>query len=101
MARRHAALLHQADNSNGGAARLNSCCCAHQVIHEVIGPQVRLESCGAVWREQGQAHGGLHGGGPQQADPIFGYRCLNGKIHAGMVRVIFEFTEIREGDGGV
>ena len=69
------------------------------VINEVIGPEVRVESCGAVWREQGQKHGGLHGGGPSQIDPIFGYRCLNGKIHAGMVRVIFEFTDINEGDG--
>jgi hypothetical protein len=64
------------------------------VLHEVIGPDVRLESCTCVWRKRGEKHGGLHSGGPQQADPIFGYRVKNGRIHAGMVRVIFELTDI-------
>ena len=49
-----------------------------------------------VVREQGQRHGDLHGGGPKQIDPIFGYRTQNGKIHAGMVRVIFELGEIHQ-----
>ncbi|MBV7335736.1 phytanoyl-CoA dioxygenase family protein [Chloroflexi bacterium TSY] len=64
------------------------------VLHEIIGPDIRLENCSSIWRKKGQAHGELHGGGPQQADPIFGYRVKNGRIHAGMVRVIFEFTDI-------
>ena len=64
------------------------------VLTEIIGPDIRLENCSCIWREKGQAHGGLHGGGPQQADPIFGYRVKNGRIHAGMVRVIFELTDI-------
>ena len=64
------------------------------VIREVIGPDIRLEGCSCVWRKKGEEHGGLHGGGPGQADPIFGYRVKNGRIHAGMVRVIFELTDI-------
>ena len=68
------------------------------VLHEIIGPDIRLENCNCVWRKKGEAHGELHGGGPSQIDPIFGYRFQNGRIHAGMVRVIFEFTEIKEGD---
>lgn len=64
------------------------------VLTELIGPDIRLENCNSIWREKGQAHGELHGGGPQQADPIFGYRVKNGRIHAGMVRVIFELTDI-------
>ena len=48
---------------------------------------------------QGERHGDLHGGGPQQIDPIFGYRVQNGRIHAGMVRVAFELTDIEEKDG--
>ena len=48
------------------------------VLHEIIGPDIRLENCGCIWRKKGAAHGGLHGGG----------------IHAGMVRVIFELTDI-------
>ncbi|MYB95597.1 hypothetical protein F4Y43_17245, partial [Candidatus Poribacteria bacterium] len=61
-----------------------------EVLHEIIGSEVRLESCFSVWREKGRRHGELHGGGPRQADPIFGYRVNNGQIHAGMVRVVFE-----------
>ena len=64
------------------------------VIREVIGPDIRLEGCSCVWRKKGEEHGALHGGGPGQADPIFGYRVKNGRIHAGMVRVIFELTDI-------
>lgn len=64
------------------------------VLHEVIGPDIRLESPSCVWRCKGEEHGPLHGGGPKQADPIFGYRVKNGRIHAGMVRVIFELTDI-------
>jgi len=64
------------------------------VLSELIGPDIRLENCTCIWREKGQRHGELHGGGPQQADPIFGYRVKNRRIHAGMVRVIFELTDI-------
>ena len=68
------------------------------VLEEIIGPEIRLESPGCVVREQGQRHGELHSGGPRQIDPIFGYRTQDGRIHAGMVRVIFELSEIRKGD---
>ena len=70
-----------------------------EVLHEIIGPQVRLEGAFSMVRAQGERHGDLHGGGPQQIDPIFGYRVQNGRIHAGMVRVAFELTDIEEKDG--
>ncbi len=70
------------------------------VLHQIIGPEIRMESTFFVWREKGQEHGGLHGGGPRQADPIFGYRVNNGRIHAGMVRVVFELTDVSKNDGG-
>jgi hypothetical protein len=70
------------------------------VLFQVIGPDVRLEHSAAVWRERGDAHGqGLHSGGPMQADPVFGYRVQNGRIHAGMMRVVFELTDVRKEDG--
>ena len=71
-----------------------------EVLHEIIGPEIRLEHSYSVWREKGQRHGELHGGGPRQGDPIFGYRVNNGQIHAGMVRVVFELTDISKKDGG-
>ena len=70
------------------------------VLHDIIGREIRLESSGSVWRSKGEAHGDLHGGGPQQGDPIFGYRVNNGRIHAGMVRVVFELTDVAKDDGG-
>ena len=71
-----------------------------EVLHEIIGPEIRMEGCFSVWRSKGEAHGGgLHGGGPSQIDPIFGYRFQNGRIHAGMVRVVFELTDVQERDG--
>ena len=70
------------------------------VLHDIIGPEIRLESSSSVWRSKGEAHGDLHGGGPQQGDPIFGYRVNNGRIHAGMVRVVFELTDVAKDDGG-
>ena len=88
----------QADIPGGPASVLIDHPQVVDVLHEVIGPEIRLESCSRVWREQGQRDGELHGGGPQQADPIFGYRVKNGRIHAGMVRVIFELTDIGRED---
>ena len=70
-----------------------------EVLHEIIGRDVRLEGTFCVWRHKGEWAGDLHGGGPQQSDPIFGYRCQNGRIHAGMVRVVFELTDISKEDG--
>eukprot|EP01046_Picozoa_sp_COSAG06_P037559 COSAG06_NODE_4252_length_4429_cov_5.719169_5_plen_130_part_00 len=94
------------------------------VLHEIIGTELRLEAPGSTVRQKGGSAGPLHGGGPSQISPIFGYRTQNGQIHAGeteppsplrvaaaektpscgaaagMVRVIFEFSEIRQGDGG-
>lgn len=68
------------------------------VLHEIIDSDIRLEGCYFAWRSKGEAHGDLHGGGPMQADPIFGYRVKNGRIHAGMVRVVFELTDIAKED---
>ena len=69
------------------------------VLHEIIGPDIRMEGTYCAWREKGERHGDLHGGGPNQIDPIFGYRFQNGRIHAGMVRVVFELTDVSEEDG--
>ena len=70
-----------------------------EVLHEIIGPELRLEGSYCIRREKGQQHGELHGGGPNQIDPIFGYRFQNGRIHAGMVRVVFELTAVGKDDG--
>ena len=42
----------------------------------------------------------VHGGGPQNLSPIFSYRSDGRTIMAGMVRVVFELTDISEAEGG-
>jgi hypothetical protein len=72
------------------------------VLDELIGLElgVRLESSISMWRTKGQAHGqGLHGGGPGQWHPIFGYRVQNDRIYPGMMRVIFELAAVEYDDG--
>ena len=32
------------------------------VLHEIIGPDIRMESIFSVWRKKGERHGELHGG---------------------------------------
>ncbi len=71
-----------------------------EVLHEVIGPDIRLEGAFSVWREKGVAHAqGFHQGGSKPIDPIFGYRVHNGEIYAGMVRVVIELTDVKKEDG--
>jgi Phytanoyl-CoA dioxygenase (PhyH) len=70
------------------------------VLNELIGPHVRLESAISMWRTKGQAHSqGLHSGGPTQWDPLFGYRVQNGRIYPGMMRVVFELAAVGRDDG--
>eukprot|EP01048_Picozoa_sp_COSAG05_P024159 COSAG05_NODE_5552_length_1144_cov_1.327273_1_plen_277_part_00 len=75
-----------------------------EVLHEIIGPEVRLEAAGCMWRESGEREEsgqGWHNGGPRSTDPIMGYRYHDGIIHAGMVRVIVELSDVKVGDGYV
>lgn len=69
------------------------------ILHEVIGPNVHIEVVSGVWRNKGEGFFDLHQKGPYTTDPIFGYRYADGKIYAGMVRVVFELTDIAEDDG--
>lgn len=63
-------------------------------------PMIRLDSAFSSWREKGHDPDlRLHQGGPMQADKLFGYHAQNGKINAGMVRVIVELTDVSREDG--
>lgn len=69
------------------------------VLHDVIGPDIRLDGSFAVWRHRGHDGGQpLHQGGAQ-GDHVFGYQVHNGRIFAGVVRVVFELTDVNEDDG--
>jgi hypothetical protein len=59
----------------------------------------RCENTFPMYREAGvdglEAHGGTRG-----LNPLFNYHARNGKIFAGMTRVIWEFNDVNAGDGG-
>ncbi|HEV7684321.1 MAG TPA: phytanoyl-CoA dioxygenase family protein [Pyrinomonadaceae bacterium] len=70
------------------------------VLHEIIGPYVRLDYGYVLWREKGQRHPmDLHHGGPI-ADPMFHYHVTNGQIRSGLTRVTFELNDVEAADGG-
>lgn len=70
------------------------------VLEELIGPDLRLEAAFSVWRERGEHHAqGLHQGSADRDCPVFGYRLSGGRFHVGMVRVVFELTDVSEEDG--
>lgn len=78
----------------------------HDVLSEVIDPvpwlgepMVRLDSAFCTWREPGHQNSQpLHQGGPMQTDRLFGYHVQNGRINAGMTRVVVELTDVENGD---
>lgn len=70
------------------------------ILHEVIGPDLRLEACHTTWREYGKEEGqGLHQGGPTP-EPWFHYHVVNGTIDAAMTRVVWELEDVGPDDGG-
>jgi len=90
--------VHQRDVPSGPSAITIDHPAVLEVLHEVIGPNLHIEVVSGVWRHRGQGFFDLHMGGPMKTDPIFGYRYADGKIYAGMVRVVFELTDIAEDD---
>lgn len=70
------------------------------ILHEIIGPRLRLESGFVIWREKGQRHSqDLHQGGPIP-DPLFHYHVINGVIRSALTRVVFELNDVNTEDGG-
>ncbi len=72
------------------------------VLHEVLGAQVRCDTTWFMVRKRGDSFDSakIHRGAASPADPIFGYRVHNGRIHAGEVNVIIELTDVGPEDGG-
>lgn len=69
------------------------------VLTEIIGPQLRCESCYSFVRHKGcppfEMHGGHRGGRVN-----FRYAVHNGQIHTGLTVVSIALQDIREEDGG-
>ena len=74
------------------------------ILHSLIAPEtnrLRLESIFISSRGDGDAHDPWrpHGGGTN-LDPSLSYRFHNGRINAGMTRVVWELNQVVEGKGG-
>ena len=70
------------------------------VLHELLGPNIRMDYGFVIWREKGKRHPmDLHHGGPTP-EPMFRYQYVGGRMFAGLLRVVFELSDIGPGDGG-
>lgn len=72
------------------------------VLLEVIDPdlaKIRLENVFLSYRDRGEGEWKPHGGG-RTTNPNYAYNFHDGRIYAGMTRVVWELSEVIEGKGG-
>ncbi len=73
-----------------------------EVLLDVIDPdlaKIRLENVFLSYREQGDGEWNPHAGG-RTTNPNYAYNFHDGRIYAGMTRIIWELEEVIEGKGG-
>ncbi|MCZ6632748.1 MAG: phytanoyl-CoA dioxygenase family protein [bacterium] len=75
-----------------------------RVLHSIIDDEtekIRLEGCFLSWRERNDGHKGWtpHAGG-KSVNPNYSYQYHNGRIHAGMTRVVWELNGVEQDRGG-
>ncbi|WP_019506398.1 phytanoyl-CoA dioxygenase family protein [Pleurocapsa sp. PCC 7319] len=72
------------------------------VLLDVIDPdieKIRLEDVFLSYREMGEGEWKPHAGGPT-TNPNYAYNFQDGRIYAGMTRVVWELTEVLQDQGG-
>ena len=93
---------HERSLPGGPFARLIDHPAVMNVLLEVIDPdieKIRLENVFLSYREQGQGEWKPHAGG-RTTNPNYSYNFNDGRIYAGMTRVVWELDEVIEGKGG-
>ena len=75
-----------------------------RVLHQIIDEdteKIRCENCFLSYRTIGDSHKGWdpHAGG-KSVNPNYSYQYHDGKIHAGMTRVVWELNGVEKGKGG-
>jgi len=76
------------------------------VAHPVLSNQecygFRMESCSLFHRKHGDGRFSPHNGNGMLRFPGDShlYRCIPGKAHSGLTRVVWEFNPVRKGEGG-
>ncbi|MDJ0735029.1 MAG: phytanoyl-CoA dioxygenase family protein [Nostocaceae cyanobacterium] len=61
--------------------------------------KIRLENVFLNYREMGEGKWSPHAGG-RTTNPNYAYNFYDGRIYAGMTRVVWELTEVLQGQGG-
>ena len=72
------------------------------ILQDVIDSQIeriRLESTFLSYRKMGEGEWSPHAGG-KTTNPNYAYNFHDGRIYAGMTRIVWELTEVLEGKGG-
>jgi hypothetical protein len=68
------------------------------IIEEDV-EKIRLENAFVSHRDKGEARWSPHAGG-RTLNPNYSYQYHDGRIYAGMTRVVWELNAVREGGGG-
>jgi len=93
---------HQRSLPGGAFANLIDRPEVMNVLLNVIDPdpeKIRLENVFLSYREKGEGEWNPHAGGPTN-NPNYAYNFNDGRIYAGMTRVVWELTEVLEDKGG-
>jgi len=88
----------------GAASALIDHPAAIRVLHQIIDEdteKLRCENTFLAYRERGDSHKGWdpHAGG-KSVNPNYSYQYHDGKIHAGMTRVVWELNGVEKDKGG-
>lgn len=93
---------HQRSLPGGAFAQLIDRPEVMDVLLSVIDPdpeKIRLENAFLNYREMGEGEWKPHAGG-RTTNPNYAYNFHDGRIYAGMTRVVWELTEVLEDKGG-
>jgi hypothetical protein len=93
---------HQRRLPGGPVERLIDHPAVMDVLLDVIDPDVekiRLENVFLSYRQGEESKWDPHAGG-RTTNPNYAYNFHDGRIYAGMTRVVWELTEVRENQGG-
>ncbi len=93
---------HQRSLPGGAFERFIDHPAVMDVLHDVIDSKterIRLESTFLSYRQQGEGEWRPHAGG-RTTNPNYAYNFHDGRIYAGMTRVVWELGEVLEGKGG-
>lgn len=95
-------VTHESQLPGGPVADLIDHPVVMDILLNVIDPdidKIRLENVFLSYREMGESKWEPHAGG-RTTNPNYAYNFHDGRIYAGMTRVVWELTEVQQDKGG-